>query len=67
MILRVSSPQAEGTLDDFGYLFMPFDLHASKDFFYFGFPIFWLWAYTMKVIPETRGEHQLRSLRFYYT
>jgi hypothetical protein len=34
----------------------PFGLHASKVFFFviflFGFPIFQLWAYLMKVIPE---------------
>ena len=35
--------------------------YAPKDLKLFGFPIFWLWAYLMKVIPET-----IWYLRFNY-
>jgi hypothetical protein len=31
-------------------LFRAFGIPASKTFYLFGFPIFWLWAYLMKVI-----------------
>ena len=31
----------------------------------FGFPIFRLWAYPMKIIPETRRAHYVWYLRFY--
>ena len=29
----------------------------QMDFKLFGFPIFWYWAYPMKVIPETQRAH----------
>ena len=32
----------------------------------FGFPFFWLWAYLMKVIPETHRAHLIRFLCFYF-
>ena len=31
----------------------------------FGFPIFWLWAYLMKFIPETSHAQYIIYLRFY--
>ena len=41
-----------------------FGFLASKDLNYFGFQIFWLRRYQMKVIPETRRVHQIWYLRF---
>ena len=39
------------------WMFMPLGFIAPKTFNYIGFPIFWFWAYQMKVIPETRRVH----------
>jgi hypothetical protein len=41
-------------------MFRPFGNNAPNTFKLIGFPIFRLWAYLMKVIPETR------YLPFYY-
>ena len=48
-------------------------LLASKKTFYcffyidiIGFPIFGLWAYLVKVTPETRDAHWIGYLRFYW-
>jgi hypothetical protein len=38
-------------------LFRPFCFIAPQNFKLFGFPIFPLWAYLMKVFPETRRAH----------
>ena len=38
---------------------------ALKTIKLFGFPIFWFWAYLMKVIPEARHAHYFWYLRFY--
>jgi hypothetical protein len=38
-----------------------------KTFNLFGFPIFSVWAYPMKIILETRRAHYIRYLRFYST
>ena len=36
----------------------------TRDILCNGFPIFWLWAYIEKAIPETRRVHQIRYLCF---
>ena len=40
-------------------LFRPFIFHAMKTIKLFGFPIFRLWAYPMRIIEETRRAHQI--------
>jgi hypothetical protein len=32
----------------------------------FCFPIYWFWAYRMKIISKTRHMHWIRYLRFYF-
>jgi hypothetical protein len=39
--------------------------YSQTRFKLFSFPIFRFWAYQMKVIQETRQEHQIRYLRIY--
>ena len=46
-------------------LFMPFSFIAPKTFKLVGFPIFWLWAYMIKIIVEGRRAHYIWYLRFY--
>ena len=36
-----------------------------KTFKLFGFPIFWLWVYLMKIILEKRRAHYIIYLRFH--
>ena len=40
------------------------DIFFPKTFTFFSFPIYWLWVYLTKVIPNTSRAH-LRYLRFY--
>jgi hypothetical protein len=46
-------------------LFMPFSFIAPKTFKLVCFPIFWLWAYMIKIIVEGRRAHYIWYLRFY--
>lgn len=45
-------------------LFMPFDSFSTKTLNLFGFPNFWLSAYMLKVIPETRRVYKIRYLHW---
>ena len=45
-------------------LFTPFSFIAPK--IVFVFPIFRIWAYPIKAIPETRRAHKIKYLRFSY-
>jgi hypothetical protein len=40
------------------------DIFFSKTFIFFSFPIYWLWVYLTKIIPNTSRAH-LSYLRFY--
>ena len=46
-------------------LFMSFSFIAPKTIKLVGFPIFWLWAYIIKIIVEGRRSHYIWYLRFY--
>jgi len=54
-------------ISDFGYPVYIVCLIWSQTFKLFGFPVLWLWAYMMKVIPETCRVHLIGYLCFYYT
>ena len=54
---KVLLPQAYVTFDDFGYHVKVLWFYCSQNFKLFGFPIFQIWAYLMKVVPETRRAH----------
>jgi predicted glycosyltransferase involved in capsule biosynthesis len=57
-ISKVLLPYSEVTFADFDYPgFRHFGFLARKLFKNVGLPIFRLWAYLMRVIPETRRTH----------
>ena len=41
-------------------------LFSPKDFIFLGFPVSWLWAYLMTIIPETSRVQYTMNLCFYY-
>ena len=54
---KVLLSQVYVTLADVGFSFNPLIYLLPKIFKLFSFPIFLLWAYLRKVIPEARSDH----------
>ena len=65
-VLLISSRKATFTWSTNISCFRALWFYCSQNFKIFSFPIFWLWAYLMKVIPETLRNHYICYLRFYY-